>query len=393
MPLHVFGDGVAFFDGGEAALWGEGDVVADDGFCFSEAGFEVVHAFEHRIFRGDEPGNEAFVVVLHAGPWCEGAGAFVVVFDEINIVRDLHDNRRDGIVESGEERFALKIALAEMGGNGHVGRMIFQRFCRNSAEPFEHLRLGVAEGVNFLQEIVVNEIGPGSVVDLQIAAAVVVEILDRILVCFADVVDQRVEVVAIVWRFLVAKLQHMVNEDHVWTGDAFFRHDTVVFLRQPMEIIPGVHFLVGFIFVVEKFPCHLAVFHLVHAAGQRLGDVDRLESVELFQPVQMPPSAAEFAIGDKLQAVGHFFFYQLSDRFVFDRRQFFAGDRARFERCARFLHRIRTQERANDINFEINHYRSLLRIHWYYYTGSCMKMVWDYGVKERFDRFYIVDDA
>ena len=100
----------------------------------------------------------------------------------------------------------------------------------------------------------------------------------------------------------------------------------------------------------------------------------------------MPPSAAEFAIGDKLQAMGHFFFYQLSDRLVFDRRQLFAGDRARFERCARFFHRIRTQERANDINFEINHYRSLLRIHWYYYTGSCMKMVWDYGVKERFDR-------
>ena len=134
LPLHVFGDGVAFFDGSETALWGEGDVVADDGFCFGEAGFEVVHAFEHRIFRGDEPSDEAFVVVLHAGPWREGTGAFVVVFDEINIVRDLHDDRRDGIVESGEERFALKIALAEMGGDGHVGRMIFQRFRGNAVQ-------------------------------------------------------------------------------------------------------------------------------------------------------------------------------------------------------------------------------------------------------------------
>lgn len=166
----------------------------------------------------------------------------------------------------------------------------------------------------------------------------------------------------------------------------FFRHDAVVFLRQSVEIIPGVHFLVGFVFVVEKFPCHLAVFNFVYTASQRFCHVDRLESVKFLQPVQMPPSAAEFAIGDKLQTVGNFFFYQLSDRLVFDRCQFLAGDRASLERRARFLHRIRTQERANDINFEINHNRSLLRIHWYYYTGSCMKMVWDYGVKERFDR-------
>ena len=134
MPLHVFCDGVAFFDGGEAALWGEGDVVADDGFCFGEAGFEVVDIFEHRIFRGDEPGDEALVVVLHGSPWRERAGAFVVVFDEVDVVRNLHDDRRDSIVESGEEWFALEIAFAEMGGDGHIGRMIFQRFCRNSAE-------------------------------------------------------------------------------------------------------------------------------------------------------------------------------------------------------------------------------------------------------------------
>ena len=207
-----------------------------------------------------------------------------------------------------------------MGGDGHIFWMVFQRFGGNGLEPAKYLFLCVAVCGNFFEEVVIDEVGPGCVINLQITAAVVIEVANGILVGQPDVIDEGVEVVAVVWRFFVAKLQDMVDEDHIWTRYAFLRSDAVIFLSQAMQVVPGIHFSMGFVFVIREFSCNLSIFYFMDAAGQLFGNVDGVESIKFFQPVQVPPSAAKFTIGDELQPMGHFFFNEFCDGLVFNGR-------------------------------------------------------------------------
>src|SRR5690606_7282793 len=72
-----------------------------------------------------------------------------------------------------------------------------------------------------------------------------------------------------------------------------------------------------------------------------------LDALELEEEVGMEEVAAEFAVGDRLEAKAFLPFDEVGDRLVFDRAKFGIVDVARGPVLARFDNRARTQEGAD----------------------------------------------
>ena len=143
-PLVIFGDSIAFFYRSKSTLWRKGNLVTNYSLGFLKALLENSFVFKHWIFGGNKPCYKECIAVLHRCPRVKGTGAFIIVFYEVSVVRNLCNDWSYGVIEAMEKWIAFEVPFAEVSSNGHVFRTVFESLGGYTLEPIKHLWLGIA---------------------------------------------------------------------------------------------------------------------------------------------------------------------------------------------------------------------------------------------------------
>ncbi len=235
-----------------------------------------------------------------------------------------------------------------MRGDRHVGRPLGDRVVDDARVDLLQVVRVVAALARLRQFLLRAEVGPHGVVELQVAAAGVVERLDRLAVGLAEILEERVEVGIDLFRdrlAAAAEMQHRRRRDrHLRRSPA-----RVALLLQELEMLQ--HRM-----VVRKV--ELADDADARRAGsgrRRTGCPRRGETVRSrrgAEEIEMPPGAAELAVGRELQADRGLLLHDLFDLAVLDLAQVVGRDFARLELGARLLDARRPQQAADFIGAE-----------------------------------------
>ncbi len=190
-----------------------------------------------------------------------------------------------------------------------------------------------------LQFLLRAEIGPGGVVELQIAAAGVVEGLDRLLIGDRQIVEDRVAAGIGVLAHRIGLEPEMERRGR---RDAHLRRQLGVLLQE-LEVLD--HRMVGEPDLAGDLDrARLGLHALELDAVVELVDLDVVQHpVE----VEMPPGAAEFAVGDGFEPDLFLLLDDLDDLAVLDFLELRGGDLALLALGARFLHRRGAQDGAD----------------------------------------------
>ena len=152
---------------------------------------------------------------------------------------------------------------------------------------------------------------PGGVVELQIAAAGVVEGADRRAIGLGDIVEERVEIGIDVLAdrgAALAEMERRRRRDRHFRRDAGMRFEKLEMLQHRMA---GKADLAGDLDALG-LGLHAVKLDAV------LGGVGR-HAVEAAEEIEMPPGAAEFAVGRELQPDVFLLLDDLLDLAIFDR--------------------------------------------------------------------------
>ena len=188
------------------------------------------------------------------------------------------------------------------------------------------------------------KIGPHCVVELQVAAAGVVERLDRLLVGLPEIVEETVEIGI---DLLLDAALGQAEMQHRRRRDGHLRHDLGMGLEK-LEVLE--HGVVG-----ESDLAHDAqALRLgLHAAElDALVALVQLDAVQHPEEVEVPPGAAKLAVGGERKPELLLLLDDLLDLAVLDRLELGRRDRALFALGARLLERRGAQEAADMIGAE-----------------------------------------
>ena len=189
------------------------------------------------------------------------------------------------------------------------------------------------------------QVGPHRVVELQVAAAGVVERLDGLAVDLGEVVEIAVHVrvgVRADGGAAAAEVHHRRR------GDGHLRHDLADRLQEP-EVLE--HGMVGGEVELAR---DLQAFGLgVHAVElDALIDRHALAALQAPEEVEVPPGAAELAVGDELEADRLLLGDQLADLLVLHGGELRGRDGALGVFGARLLERRGAQQAADHVGAE-----------------------------------------
>jgi hypothetical protein len=218
--------------------------------------------------------------------------------------------------------------------------------------------LVISHGTDLLEEVLVDEIGPRGVVDLQVADTMGIQICDRRSVGGGDIVDQQIDVIAVVRDILPAQLQVIVDQDHIGSGNALLGPDTGVPISLRFQEVVGLDLGMRTVRVIADLPVDVAEFDVVDDAVALGVQVLGGESVELLEPVQVPPAASELAIGHHRQAVLDLLGDQIRDSRVLDLTKILQRDVSGLEPGSGILDLLRSQEGTDDVVSDVQHVRN-----------------------------------
>src|SRR5262245_28592714 len=179
-----------------------------------------------------------------------------------------------------------------MHGDRHVGGLSFERRARDGGINRRQLVRVVATRLRLLALIRIAHHGPGGVIKLQVAATRVIEGADRLAPRRSDIREKLIGVRIDVLAHQRAPLPEMKGAG---SRDAHLCHDPtmrfqkleVFDLRMASELhLPG---------NLYSFVLRLDTVKLNTRGGR-----DRLDTRETAEEIEMPPGAAEFAVGRKL---------------------------------------------------------------------------------------------
>ena len=176
-PLLVLGQHIAFLGRGKAALRGHRELIERGEFRgLVDAALDVVLLFERPELGADEAEHHDLVAFGQEPQRLEAAGALGVVFEEIAVVIAARKQAlRHRLVAARRDPGRAEIAAADMGGDGHVGGLARERLVDDGGVGFLQV-IDIDPAVARLLHLDVGaQIRPGGVVELQIAAAGVVE--------------------------------------------------------------------------------------------------------------------------------------------------------------------------------------------------------------------------
>src|SRR5712691_2608370 len=345
-PLLVLGEDIAFLGRGEAALGREAELLErrELGRLLDPA-LDVVLLLERAALGGDEAEHHDLVALGQVAQRLEAAGALAVVFEEIAVVVAAPEQvLGDRLVAAGGNPGRAEIAAADMGGDGHVGGLPCERLVDGAGIGLLQV-IDVEPAVLRLLELLLRaEIGPGGVVELQIAAAGVVEGAHGLLVSRAEIVEDGVAV-GIGGLRDRARLEAEVH--HARARDRHLGHDPGVGLQKP-EMLQ--HRVIGKADpAADANALGLGLHALELDAVIELVDFDAVEQAE---EIEVPPGAAKLAVGRELQPHLLLLPDDLLDLPVLDLLERGGADRPLLVLGARLLERRRAQEAADVIGPE-----------------------------------------
>ena len=197
-----------------------------------------------------------------------------------------------------------------MHGDGHVRRLALER---RAGQPRILLRQGVGIVASLLGMGALVGIAhhrPGGIVELQIAAAGVIEGADRGAVGGREVVKEPIERRIKLFADRGAALAEVQRRRR--RNGHFRRHAGVGF--QELEVLQ--HRVAGETHPAGDLDAFVLSLHAVKL-NPALGGVGR-DAVEAFEEIEMPPGAAEFAIGRELEPDLLLLLDNLLDLAIFD---------------------------------------------------------------------------
>ena len=204
---------------------------------------------------------------------------------------------------------------------GHVGGLGFERRVDDLGVDAGQLVGVLAAGARLRQLLLGAQVGPHRVVELQIAAAGVVERLDGLAVELGEVVEVGVHVRV---GLLADGLAAAAEVHHRRRGDGHLRHELGVG-GQELEVRE--HGMVG---GEVQLAGHLQALGLGLDAVEldAVVEHDALAAGQVPEEIEVPPGAAELAVGGELQAHLLLLLEDLPDLLVLDLLQLVGVDRA-----------------------------------------------------------------
>ena len=335
--MLVLGQHVAFFGRGEAALRRQAQLIERDIFgCLLDALLDVVARLQPAGLRGDQTEHDDLVALRQETQRLETTGALAVVFQEVAVVVAFFEQGlRHRLVAARRNPGRAEIAAADMGGNGHVGGLGRQRLVGAGRVGLLQMIDVETAVLGLLQLLLRAQIRPGNVVELQIAAAGVVESLDRLLIGDCKIVEDGVAARVILLGYSAwfnPEMHHARRRDrHLW-------HHLGVGL-QKLEVLQ--HRVIGEAdFALDPDALHLGLHAMELDAVIELIEFDAVEHAE---KIEVPPGAAEFAVSGELEPNLLLLLDDLLDLAVLDRLELGRVDLAPLALRARLLDRRGTQ--------------------------------------------------
>src|ERR1700692_2722164 len=294
-PLVVFGEDIAFFGRGEAALRRKTKLIEVGEPCgFLDAALDGVLGFQRAGLSRHQAKHRA-AIFLQTPQRLKTAGAVGVVFHKIAVHLDLVEQHfLLGLVAAAAHVGRFVVAAAQMHGHRHVRRNVGHRDVDELAVKRAKRFRVVAAIPHLLAVFFIAQHGDEDFVELQVAAAGIGESAHGLFVRLAEIgehrvelgidrlVDRRADRAAVQRRrrrdrYLCRAFGVLLDEfemlDHRMAGEADLAGDLGAFVARPRrgEGDAGLH-------------------------------DGLLDAVEAPEKIEMPPGAAEFAVGDRLQA-------------------------------------------------------------------------------------------
>src|SRR5215470_1992647 len=345
-PLLLLGEDIAFLGRGKAALGREAQLLDIDVFGrFVDAALDRVLLLQCAALRGDEAEHHLLLPLGHEPQRPEAAGAVGVVFEEIAVDIDLAEQTLgDELIAALGDEGGAEIAAAGMHGHDHIGGTAGQCQVR-------HLRIVrgqtigiVAARLGMLALLRIADHRPGGVVELQVAAAGVVEGADGLAIGHAHVVEVAVEIGV---DLLADGLPALAEMQRRGRRDRHLGRDLGVVLDEAEMLEVR---MAGEIDLADH--AHALGLGLDAGEGDALAGGVELDPVEPLVEVELPPSAAELAIGRKLEPDLLLLLDDLLDLAILDRLELGGGDLTLLALPSRLLERRGAQEAADVIGAE-----------------------------------------
>src|SRR5713226_4480503 len=162
-PLLFFGQNVAFFGRGKAALRAERELFERREFRrLVDAALDRVLALQRAALRGDDPDHDVLVALGQEAQRLEAAGPLAVVFEEVAVVVALREHPfGNRLVAARRNPGRAEVAAADVGGDDHVGGPARERLIDDARVVVRQRRDVHAAVLGLLHLDVRAEIGPG----------------------------------------------------------------------------------------------------------------------------------------------------------------------------------------------------------------------------------------
>src|SRR5262245_39675479 len=344
-PLLVLGERVAFLARGKAALRAEAELIEIDELArLLDAPLDPVLGFELSGLRRHQPQHHG-LALAHAPQRLEGTGAVGVVFHEIAVHLDaVEQDVRHRVVASAAHEGRAVVAAAQVHGDRHVGGNIRHRGIDQVGIALGELARVVATPFLGLAVVGVAQHGDEHLIELEIAATGVGEGAHALAVGGAELGEELLErrVGLLADRGAAGAA---VERRRRRNGD--LRRARRVRLDE-LEVLQ--HRMVG--------KAELADDARALRAGLQALERDALlhhiafRAVEAPEKVEVPPGAAELAVGDGLEPHLLLLLDDALDLAVLDRLERGRADLALGVLLPRLLERSRTQQAADMVGAE-----------------------------------------
>src|SRR3954470_13298256 len=371
-PLFVLGQDIALLGRGEAALRGEAQLIDVDILRrLVDAPLDVVLLFQRTTLRGDEAEHDLLLALGHEAQRLETTGAIGVVFQEIAVDVDLAQQAiRDMVVTALGDKGGAEIAAAGMHGDHHVGGMAGERLVGHAGVLRGQAVRIVAALPGEFPLLRIADHRPGGVVELQVAAAGVVERSDGLLISQSAALEIAFDVGI---ELLVARLPALAEMQRRGRRDRHLRRHAGMALEEAEMLEVR---MAGEIDLVHD--AHAFGLGLDPGKGNALAGGVEFNAIEPLVEIELPPGAPELAVGRELEPDVLLLLDDLFDLAVLDLLELFGRALALLALRPRLLERRGAQQAADVIGAKWRFgslHRSFPQRARYFHTSSASSLI------------------
>ena len=277
----------------------------------------------------------------------EAAGTVGIVFEEEAVdMAAAEEDFGNRLVAARGKPCRAEVAAADVHRDRHVRRLCFKR-------AVDHRHIGALDFFQIkaarlvcLAFLGIAELAPRRVVELEIAAACLVEGANGLLISESDVLEKTRFVLVALDRRIVCRTHAADEMQHARRRD---RHLRERIARKRLQIAE---------MFKERMIAEIHLVHDLHRRRLRLCSLERhgpmlcsdfFDALQGGEKVEMPVATAEFAVRHRLEADFLLLRHEIADRRILGFFQLLRRSFSGCERLTLFLQRFRAQETAHDI--------------------------------------------